>query len=706
MKKFILLFLVAFSAQLFGQVNMEWEALPMQDNEKTSIVYQTSQGFLISYIFNNNQMRISKNAGKTWENINLYTKDFFWGVDKMFSDENGDTYYTEEEWVYKLDTINNQFVPFFMTSKYNDIIDIAFKNGKMYVATRDEFNIYNQSNLKSIFSKKWNIYKTKFVLGKSNKNLALTNEDKTYSFYDDGFDFKEDIVKKGLNFNKEAYYLYSGRLISYQGDKFLFSDDDGATWESNSLFPTHSVQYMFVNRNNKVFLFQNNTIQSSVDEGKTWQQLTTPKSDVPFFFMFNNAPNQMALIADDCERTVFVSNNMGQNWQKMIPKYDAPTAQYLAITPSNDVIVGECKVNQVKYANSSAWTDIFINDDVPIHQLFTFPSGKWMAYHAKENDFYYSANKGISWKKYDNFPAKDTTGKQKKIFQNSNGELFASTDTEYYLSTNEGITWSEAMPLEFSFDNTEFRIFYQDSYFFTTSNSFQDDDYIYIYNSVLKKGSTIYKINNTLFNNVSSFVRTKHKKIFFTASFENPDALNRKSKLCYTNDYGETFVTKDLPTYGRLLSDSEGNLIFLTNDEILISYNEGDTWISRKLNLPMLDYSAFAMSNDGYLYFGTYGNSIYKSKKRLVANKDIFFEETDFALSPNPTSDVINIQFSDNQVDMSMALIFSIEGKLLQSMSFYGNNTSLNVQHFPAGMYILQVKNGEKVGVKRFLKHP
>jgi hypothetical protein len=101
------------------------------------------------------------------------------------------------------------------------------------------------------------------------------------------------------------------------------------------------------------------------------------------------------------------------------------------------------------------------------------------------------------------------------------------------------------------------------------------------------------------------------------------------------------------------------------------------------------------------------GAPIYKTKlplSKTIKTDDAISEISDFRLSPNPVTDELNIQFTDNQSNISIISIYSIEGKLLQQAQFQGNNTSLDVQRLPKGMYLLQLKNGDKSTVKRFVK--
>jgi hypothetical protein len=95
-------------------------------------------------------------------------------------------------------------------------------------------------------------------------------------------------------------------------------------------------------------------------------------------------------------------------------------------------------------------------------------------------------------------------------------------------------------------------------------------------------------------------------------------------------------------------------------------------------------------------------DNLYFYKGTPLPTKDL--ATTNISIYPNPVTDELNVQFDDNQSGVADISIFSMEGKLLQQAQFYGNNTSLDVQKLPKGMYILQLNNGDKIAVKQFVK--
>ncbi len=77
---------------------------------------------------------------------------------------------------------------------------------------------------------------------------------------------------------------------------------------------------------------------------------------------------------------------------------------------------------------------------------------------------------------------------------------------------------------------------------------------------------------------------------------------------------------------------------------------------------------------------------------------------------PNPTLGNLNINFDGFQMEESIEMrVINMNGKtLLESNWMYkeglNSNTELDLNPIPAGLYILQVKQGEEIVIKRFVK--
>ncbi|MBK8670982.1 MAG: T9SS type A sorting domain-containing protein, partial [Saprospiraceae bacterium] len=79
-----------------------------------------------------------------------------------------------------------------------------------------------------------------------------------------------------------------------------------------------------------------------------------------------------------------------------------------------------------------------------------------------------------------------------------------------------------------------------------------------------------------------------------------------------------------------------------------------------------------------------------------VFTKDI---TTDVHIYPNPVKDILNL---DTHEQWTKAEIYDISGRIIRSVSLDGS--SIDVAGLESGTYFMRVKNGEKVGLLKFVK--
>jgi hypothetical protein len=76
------------------------------------------------------------------------------------------------------------------------------------------------------------------------------------------------------------------------------------------------------------------------------------------------------------------------------------------------------------------------------------------------------------------------------------------------------------------------------------------------------------------------------------------------------------------------------------------------------------------------------------------------------ALQPNPATDVVTLTWADN-ADSTPAQIsvYSIDGKLLQQQTVTNaQTTTLSIAAFKPGIYMVQLRSGDRTMVKRLVK--
>lgn len=92
------------------------------------------------------------------------------------------------------------------------------------------------------------------------------------------------------------------------------------------------------------------------------------------------------------------------------------------------------------------------------------------------------------------------------------------------------------------------------------------------------------------------------------------------------------------------------------------------------------------------------GQNSYSSIKTVVIETD---KKADFKVYPNPTNDILNIQFDADKEQLSDIELFDNLGRLVHTYRFtshLGNNQLfLNAKRFVAGQYILKIKQGNNI---------
>jgi hypothetical protein len=70
---------------------------------------------------------------------------------------------------------------------------------------------------------------------------------------------------------------------------------------------------------------------------------------------------------------------------------------------------------------------------------------------------------------------------------------------------------------------------------------------------------------------------------------------------------------------------------------------------------------------------------------------------------PNPAHSSISFSL-ENINQNTTASVYSIIGELIFKENIKHNNSSLNIEHLESGIYILQIKNGDKITTTKFIK--
>ena len=99
-----------------------------------------------------------------------------------------------------------------------------------------------------------------------------------------------------------------------------------------------------------------------------------------------------------------------------------------------------------------------------------------------------------------------------------------------------------------------------------------------------------------------------------------------------------------------------------------------------------------------YGYHASRGFTTLGVSLGIAENKLLNFE-----MYPNPVSDALNIQLPTDTEKAEVG-VFDISGRLVSSKTISSNDTSIDVQKFSKGIYIIRVATNNKIGVQRFIK--
>ena len=106
-------------------------------------------------------------------------------------------------------------------------------------------------------------------------------------------------------------------------------------------------------------------------------------------------------------------------------------------------------------------------------------------------------------------------------------------------------------------------------------------------------------------------------------------------------------------------------------------------------------FPVFATSqSDVFISQLTIDTSLSISKNKLSSLK----------LYPNPATNYINLSFENNLENASLKIVSLLGQTVLEKQNLSGNNVSFDVQNLSAGMYVIEVKDGDSLTNTKFIK--
>ena len=194
------------------------------------------------------------------------------------------------------------------------------------------------------------------------------------------------------------------------------------------------------------------------------------------------------------------------------------------------------------------------------------------------------------------------------------------------------------------------------------------------------------------------------------------NSSNKLSKIAISSDNGSTFDTQiDAPLDGTGLSffTVVKDTIYATTitddtqlDSKIIKYDaKTQTWIELKNGKPKGLIFNLTHDNNGKL-FAVIGieKPAFENKVQVIeyqlfgtsANNEVALPENALKAYPNPFSNSINIQCSPDLQLPAQLTLFNTEGSIVQKEHILNNQTEINTEKLPKGMYFIKLKTADQ----------
>ena len=97
----------------------------------------------------------------------------------------------------------------------------------------------------------------------------------------------------------------------------------------------------------------------------------------------------------------------------------------------------------------------------------------------------------------------------------------------------------------------------------------------------------------------------------------------------------------------------------------------------------------------------TLTQGFHQTKITITALSEILFPGLDIKVFPNPTPEIITIQFSE-YMEGSRYWLYDLRGKLLENKLISSADTEINMKNYASGQYILKLTNKSRQPIQTF----
>ncbi len=494
----------------------------------------------------------------------------------------------------------------------------------------------------------------------------------------------------------DLQFISYKKIVITTNRGILFSNDRGETWNSTTVNGFSK----YLCRNSKDELFANgsdgdyNSVYKSVDSGRTWQRITEEGRGCYFDKMIAGENGEMYA---GNSRGFYYSTDGGVNWIISNKGFVASDVQSISFDSKGAIYAMASGTVFKSSDNGESWTDlqtdpiyslepIFITRDDII--LTSYVNGSSVCWIARSSDY------GQSW---DYLPKPETYNVvAKNYFENNRGHIFIGHDFTNSLvkSTDKGITWTDNWISGGNYSygmNSEGHIF-RGSIHGQIYRSTDDGD---TWEEVVGE----YELFEGMGGEIVSIYFDKYSNGFSNYGIT-------------TTDNGRTwFVDEDKKYRPVRAIDSTGSLLsWMHYKAYRTMTSAGSDWQDISSGFTHNSYSCMAVAPNGYIFLAADNSGLYRSNDQYVSveNESKAIEHGGINISPCPATDYIDLKFRTSTISPARIRVYNQLGSKVYSNTTYssgtGQNTSIPLRDFPAGIYYIRIESGNDLLSGIFVK--
>lgn len=349
------------------------------------------------------------------------------------------------------------------------------------------------------------------------------------------------------------------------------------------------------------------------------------------------------------------------------------------------------------YYNGNIWQHVGNQPLGPISGIKK-PNNEIWVMSASINSFFVWNTIADVWQSYLSLPPQISAGTQIFFAYEENkfylcgqkdgyGKIFQYNGTSFQEKTSDYDYWYSALYVKA-----------QNNVLLTTFNTTYYLSKLYRFNGASLMD--LYTFDDINRGNPKS-ICTYDKNIFFILTSEGDvykweDDVKGMSKIF-------SYPASDMGKYANAIIAVDNNNIFTYGKEGIRHINISTGVSSIVYQLSYNSYINSASYENGRAFFvGSHGVILEMLVINSVSNEEI---NQAFRIYPNPTSDMLNIDFPVFGIDEKIVEIFDVSGKLIVKDSFSSFNHSLDISGLTNGIYVISLsdKDGRQIQ-KKFVK--